>query len=749
MPKVSLKMTADAWEYKPGDSVRYQVTVVNVGNVPLTKVTVTDELTGEPAAVPDLAPGEQKAIFIDYKIPADIKMGDLNNRVKVAAQPDGDLEAVSAESEAKVTVVEGEVAVVVDLPSNVQPGDTVKGTITIENGRSKDLTSLKFTVEPKGASVDGTAKRLKAGESLELNFEFQLAEDEAPGSVAMGARVSGSSGGEAIKLDAVKDVEVARVPKLTVAQEASESSVEPGKSIGFDVSVTNDGNVPLTGIECATDLWGIAIDPKSIKPSGSAAVDEEALDIARLEPGETVRYAYEYPVSDSADSGAFENNLSVTGAVELTGEKVSAQAVTSVELAAQPEISLRLTADKAQYAPGEDILYTLTAENTGNVPLNGVRLKGLMEGLTLTGIDASNDEGATQPDGEPAVDLPQLSTGATISADLMATAPAVELNDPEVTIAGSRFERALVGNAEVSGESAKDGKEVTAKADTTVTIVGDISLKVALSAQEETYQPGETARVMIQVLNDGEAALEGIALTNDKGLTYQGKDDAAINVTEAEAGVTIERLMPGEDVTLEYDLVIPADYAQEALEVTAAAANAYANTSGMLMIPVAEEKPTGQVLLTVKAVREQVEAGEAATFDVSVTNESEYALYAVDVTAAPEGGEFTDLPEGVEGSGGTVRIAELAAGQTLHLSFQVPTGEGAIEAENLEASVTASGKYVPDEADSVTASASAGVGVKKPAPAPFQLPMSVLIYGGIALSLLLAAGLILMARRKK
>jgi uncharacterized repeat protein (TIGR01451 family) len=741
-------MNAEAWEYKRGDTVRYQATVANAGNVPLTKVTVTDELTGEPTSVQDLAPGEQKSIFIEYTIPADVKTGELNNHFKVTAQPEGGLKAVSAEADASVNVVEGEVAVAVDLPSDARPGDTVKGTITLENGRSKDLTSLKFTVEPKGASVDGTIRRLKAGEKLELTYEFKLAADDAPGPLTMGVRASGSSGGEAVKLDAVKDVEVARAPKLTVEQKASGKSVEPGKSVGFTASVTNDGNVPLTGVECVTDLWGIAIDPKSVKPSDSATVDAEALKIARLEPGETVRYAYEYPVSASAESGDFENNLTVTGSDELTGEKVSAQAVTDVELAARPGISLTLTADKARYAPGEDILYTLTAENTGNVPLNDVRLRDLTEGLTLTGIDASNDEGATQPEGEPAVDLPQLSTGATIAASFTAAAPAVELGDPEITITGSRFERALTNKAEVSGESAKDGDKVTAKADNAVTIEGDISLKVALSAAEESYHPGETARVLVQVLNDGDAALEGVALTNGQGLTYAGKDKGSVNVTEAEAGAAIGKLMPGEDVTLEYALSIPADYAQQALEVSATAANAYATANGALMIPVAEEAPSGQVLVKMTAIQDQVEAGEAATFDVSVTNESEYALYAVDVTAGPEGGEFTSLPEGVEASGSTVRIAELAAGQTLHLGFRVPTGEVA-DAGSLEASVTASGKYDREAADSVTASASAGVGVKKPAPVPFQLPMSVVIYGAAGLALLLAAGLILLMRRKK
>ncbi len=90
-------MTAASWEYKPGDTVRYQATVVNAGNVALTQVTIADELTKESASVQDLAPGEQKAVFFDYAIPADVKIGDLENQAKVSAQPEGGLDEVSAE----------------------------------------------------------------------------------------------------------------------------------------------------------------------------------------------------------------------------------------------------------------------------------------------------------------------------------------------------------------------------------------------------------------------------------------------------------------------------------------------------------------------------------------------------------------------------------------------------------------------------------------------------------------------------
>ncbi len=132
--------------------------------------------------------------------------------------------------------------------------------------------------------------------------------------------------------------------------------------------------------------------------------------------------------------------------------------------------------------------------------------------------------------------------------------------------------------------------------------------------------------------------------------------------------------------------------------MSADAANAYASANGLVSIPVAEEeKPTGQVLVAMTAIREQVEAGQAAAFDVAVTNQSEYSLYAVDVTAGPEGGEFTDLPEGVEASGSTVQIEELAPAR------RAPEPSGANAADAAEAAIQEANRHRqrkvrPDEA---------------------------------------------------
>jgi hypothetical protein len=54
----------------------------------------------------------------------------------------------------------------------------------------------------------------------------------------MGVSLSGSYGARGRQLNAVSDVEIARVPALAVEQEADKSSVAPGERVTYQATVT-------------------------------------------------------------------------------------------------------------------------------------------------------------------------------------------------------------------------------------------------------------------------------------------------------------------------------------------------------------------------------------------------------------------------------------------------------------------------------------------------------------------------------
>jgi hypothetical protein len=134
------------------------------------------------------------------------------------------------------------------------------------------------------------------------------------------------------------------------------------------------------------------------------------------------------------------------------------------------------------------------------------------------------------------------------------------------------------------------------------------------------------------------------------------------------------------------------------------------------------EKKPAAVRRSMRAAADPVEEGQAAAVDITVTNDGDRALYAVDVKASPEGGTYADLPEGVSAEGDTLHIAELPAGETLTVRYQVDAEAETEEDGRIEASVTATGWEDEARTGSVTASASAGAGIAVTTPAPTQAP---------------------------
>ena len=242
-----------------------------------------------------------------------------------------------------------------------------------------------------------------------------------------------------------------------------------------------------------------------------------------------------------------------------------------------------------------------------------------------------------------------------------------------------------------------------------------------------------------------------------------------MKVTASGDNAVIERLGPGEDVTLTFEKAVPEDETAPSVDGSWFAKSAYANAGATLSIPVAQPIPAS-VQVEMTAVRQEWSMADVVVgFDVLVTNDGDQALYAVNVEGG-SGGSFTEVPEGVAAEGHTARIDVLPAGETLRLGYEVPISPGSgAEEERIDEHITVTGWADEAQTDSVTTFASAGVVLKRPeptptpapsftpeptaapspAPTPNRLPINVLIIGLAALALFGAIGLMVMARRKQ
>ena len=93
------KAAAEDGKYALGEKITYKITALNDGNLTITDITVTDELTGDEWTIDSLAPNASKEFTTSYKVTeADILAGEvLNVATAKGTSPDPDKTDVPVE----------------------------------------------------------------------------------------------------------------------------------------------------------------------------------------------------------------------------------------------------------------------------------------------------------------------------------------------------------------------------------------------------------------------------------------------------------------------------------------------------------------------------------------------------------------------------------------------------------------------------------------------------------------------------
>ena len=157
-----------------------------------------------------------------------------------------------------------------------------------------------------------------------------------------------------------------------------------GEQITYNFAITNTGNVTLTNVDITDILPGIVI-------SGGP--------IASMAPGDmdntTISATYALTQAD-IDAGEVVNQATVTGTdptgnpvTDLSGTTNGDDTPTTTPLDRTPSIALVKTADTSGFsvptAVGDQITYSFTVTNTGNVTLTNVSITDILPGIVLSG----------------------------------------------------------------------------------------------------------------------------------------------------------------------------------------------------------------------------------------------------------------------------------------------------------------------------------------------------------------------------
>ncbi|MBQ9951413.1 MAG: DUF11 domain-containing protein, partial [Clostridia bacterium] len=191
--KTTTSTPANGETYALGETISYKIVVTNDGNLTITDVVVTDELTGDEWTVESLIPGETAEFTAEYVVTeADILAGKVVNVATANGNNPSDDPTDPGEDPVEDPTDDIKVDMIVtkesDADENTGLGDTITYTITVTNAGNVSFTNVVvddklegavivpaegFTIDENGNAVFA---QIAVGETVELTATYVVTE---------------------------------------------------------------------------------------------------------------------------------------------------------------------------------------------------------------------------------------------------------------------------------------------------------------------------------------------------------------------------------------------------------------------------------------------------------------------------------------------------------------------------------------------------------------------------------------------
>ncbi|AEE18103.1 conserved repeat domain protein [Dokdonia sp. 4H-3-7-5] len=420
-----------------GETITYNFTVTNTGNVTVTNIVVTDPLVTVTGGPIDLAPDaiDATTFVAQYVLTQeDVDAGMVENQALATGQnPNGDDvvdtsdDDSSVEGEEDVTVTDlpedpGMIAIVKTGTFNdedgdgfAQAGETITYNFTITNTGNVTVTNIVVTdplVTVTGGPIDLAPDAIDATTFVAQYVLTQ--EDVDAGMVENQALATGQNpNGEDVvdtsdddsSVEGEEDVTVTDLPEDpgmiaivktgTFNDEDGDGFAQAGETITYNFTVTNTGNVTVTNI--------VVTDPLVTVTGGPIDLAPDAIDA-------TTFVAQYVLTQEDVDAGMVENQALATGqnpngddVVDTSDDDSSVEGEEDVTVTDLPEdpgmIAIVKTGtfndeDGDGFAQaGETITYNFTITNTGNVTVTNIVVTDPL--VTVTGGPIDLNAGAS------------------------------------------------------------------------------------------------------------------------------------------------------------------------------------------------------------------------------------------------------------------------------------------------------------------------------------------------------------------
>jgi gliding motility-associated-like protein/uncharacterized repeat protein (TIGR01451 family) len=265
-PSLSLSKAAFPTIYSNvGEVITYTFEVKNTGNVTIEDVDIQDSMLGlspispvAPLTSPvSLAPGEDATFTAEYIITqADLDAGSVINSATaegetVDGSPVTSLSSTSTILANQTPSLSLSKAAFPTIYSNV--GEVITYTFEVKNTGNVTLTDIRIEDLMVGLSAISPTSiaKLSTGEktTFTANYSIQFS-DLATGFVSNEAEAKGvnTSGTDVLSNKDLNIILLDKQPKISIEKIVDASAIFSPQLLHYDISVKNEGNIPLTGV---------------------------------------------------------------------------------------------------------------------------------------------------------------------------------------------------------------------------------------------------------------------------------------------------------------------------------------------------------------------------------------------------------------------------------------------------------------------------------------------------------------------
>ena len=569
---------------KIGDELRYSFTIRNTGNVALNGLVLTDHLDGVVIDTADVTRLEnlilqpvnaakdndaevQTVVYGTYKLKvADINAGKVENTADVKGIPEhGDKTPVTDDSSTDTPLDRDPSIKLVktleasSLPKPAKAGDVIKFNFAVHNTGNVTLEKIRIVdlvTDVQVVNQSGWTGPLEPGEVNEDTFTATYAlkqSDIDAGTFANTAQVFGSSvngmpddvtdiSGTDLTNDDKTVVELETSASVTIVKSethAFSSPTQVGEVITYSFLVTNTGNLTLTNVIVEDPLVGL--------------VPDMPFTIATLLPGDanavTLTATYKVTQAD-IEKGEVVNQATVTGDYVDPADKTKKPVTPDVSeeikvpLEQKPGIAVVKEANSKLTEPaetGQEIEYTFTVHNTGNMVLNNVVLNDPLAGITPNSFTI----GTMQPGEQQVFTATYAITEADIDAEKVVN---------QATVKGTYGDPTTPKDIEdPSGPTVETDEPTIVPVMPPLPELEIIKKGEWNDANGNGYpEVGETLEFTFDVTNKGNALLNNVTV-QDEGPLFAGKTGVNKLSAITPAPVTLK---PGESQTFKATYVL-------------------------------------------------------------------------------------------------------------------------------------------------------------------------------------------------